>query len=165
MCIFKWFFCYIAAMSLVPITDDNFHIFEVFEQDYESEFSAITKKEPDPEGRFAIDADWRAPNSGFYYFIKSKPAGFVIRKMEDGRSDIGEFYILPCYRQQGHGRVMAFAVFDLFPGPWQVRQIPTATAAITFWRTIIDEYTTGNYREDQIKDPHWGTVIRQLFNA
>jgi predicted acetyltransferase len=150
-------------MGLVQITPKNSHIFEVFEQDYEAEFSAITKKEPDAEGRFSVEADWREPNNGFYFYIDEKPAGFVIRAIIDGRSDIAEFYILPCYRKKGFGKAMAFAIFDLFSGPWQVRQICTATAALTFWRTIIDEYTHGNYTEDQTNDPFWGTVIRQLF--
>jgi predicted acetyltransferase len=152
-------------MRLIPITHQNSHIFEVFEQDYEAEFSAITNKKPDPEGRFAIEADWKEPNSGFYFFINEKPAGFVIRTMVDRRSDIAEFYILPCYRNNGFGKVMAFSIFDLFPGPWQVRQLFNATKAIAFWRTVIHEYTHGNYTEDQARDPQWGIVIRQLFDA
>lgn len=152
-------------MRLVPITAKNSHVFEVFEQDYEAEFSAITKKEPNAEGRFAIEADWREPNSGFYFFLNEKPAGFVIRTVIEERSDIAEFYILPCYRKRGFGKAMAFAVFDLFPGPWQVRQILTATEAVAFWRTIIREYTHGDYTEDQASDPYWGTVVRQLFHV
>ena len=42
---------------LIPILKKNAHIFEVFVQDYEAEFSAITKKEPNAEGRFALEAD------------------------------------------------------------------------------------------------------------
>jgi hypothetical protein len=48
-------------MRIVQITSKNAHIFEVFVQDYEAEFSAITRKEPDAEGRFALEADWRPP--------------------------------------------------------------------------------------------------------
>lgn len=150
-------------MNLIPINHQNSHIFEVFEQDYEAEFSAITKKEPNAEGRFAIEADWKKPNSGFFFFTDGKPAGFVIRTIIDRRSDIAEFYILPCYRKKGFGKTMAFAIFDLFPGLWQVRQILAATDAITFWRTIIHEYTNGNYTEDQVNDPQWGMVMRQMF--
>ncbi|MGE5196261.1 MAG: GNAT family N-acetyltransferase [Anaerolineae bacterium] len=152
-------------MNIIPITPTNSHIFEVFEQDYEAEFSAVTKKEPNVEGRFAIEADWRDPNKGFFLFVNEKPAGFVIRGINDGRSDIAEFYILPCYRKKGLGKILAFAIFDLFPGPWQVRQIPTAKEAITFWRTIIHEYTHGNYTEDLTNDSHWGSVVRQLFHS
>ncbi len=153
-------------MDIIPITSANHHIFEVFTQDYEAEFSAVTRKEPNAEGRFALEADWKAPNQGFYAFTKGKPLGFVIRgQTDEGRSDIAEFYILPCYRKQGVGKQLAFAIFDLFPGPWQVRQIPTATEAIAFWRTTIHEYTKGNYTEDQVSDAHWGEVIRQCFET
>lgn len=59
-------------MEIIPITLANAPIFEVFSQDYEAEFSAITKKEPDAEGRFALEADWTAPNSGFYCFVRKR---------------------------------------------------------------------------------------------
>ncbi len=152
-------------MKIIPITAANSHIFEVFEQDYEAEFSALTKKEPNVEGRFSIEADWRDPNTGLYLFIKEKPAGFVIRGIIDGRSDIAEFYILPCYRRKGLGKEFAFTIFDLFPGTWQVRQIQTAKEATSFWRATIHEYTHGNYTEDTTSDPMWGTVIRQVFQS
>src|SRR6476469_8723826 len=99
-------------MNYIPITQENQNIFDVFEQDYEAEFSSITRKEPDAEGRFAIEADWRPPNSGLYLFIADKPAGFSVRSLVDGRSDMAEFYILPCYRKQGYGKLFAFKMFD-----------------------------------------------------
>lgn len=155
-----------SGMEIIPITAANEHIFEVFAQDYEAEFSAITKKEPDAEGRFALEASWQSPNRGFYQFIKGKPVGFAIRgQTKEGRSDIAEFYILPCYRKKGFGKLLAFAIFDLFSGPWQVRQIPTASDAIAFWRATVHEYTHGNYTEKQIADPHWGTVLCQCFKS
>lgn len=160
------FFKYMSVMEIIHITSANAHIFEVFVQDYEAEFSAITKKEPNAEGRFALEADWHSPNKGFYQFVKGKPVGFVIRSQTDeGSSDIAEFYILPCYRKKGLGKLLAFAIFDLFPGPWQVRQIPTALDAIAFWRATIDEYTNGKWTEDKISDAHWGSVVRQCFES
>lgn len=153
-------------MKIVPITPENVHIFEVFAQNYEAEFSAITRKEPDVEGRFALEADWHSPNQRFYPFVEGKPVGFAIKgHTAEGRSDIAEFYILPCYRKKGWGKMFAFDIFDSFPGPWQIRQIPTATDAIAFWREIIREYTEGNYREDRISDAHWGIVLRQCFES
>lgn len=153
-------------MSLIPITPKNRSIFEVFSQDYEAEFSALTQKEPDAEGRFALDASWEAPNQGFYFLSQEKPTGFAIwNQIADGRSDIAEFYILPCYRRQGFGKQFAFLLFDRFPGPWQVRQIPTAKQATAFWRSVIEEYTQGHYKEDLIPDAHWGTVLRQYFTS
>ena len=150
-------------IQLISISEKNATIFEVFAQDYEAEFSAITKKEPNAEGRFALEANWKKPNSGFYCFSKKKPVGFTIVTEANNRSDIAEFYILPCYRKMGYGKKLAFAVFDLFPGPWQVREIPTAKDAIVFWRTTISEYTKDKYEEDHIEDPHWEIVLRQTF--
>src|SRR5262245_8221878 len=59
-------------------------------KDYESEFSAITKKEPNVKGLFKVEVDWKAPNSGFYLFIEEKPAGFAIKGEIERRSDIAE---------------------------------------------------------------------------
>lgn len=153
-------------MEIVPITPENAHIFEVFVQDYEAEFSSLTKKEPDVEGRFALEADWKSPNQGFYLFTEKKPVGFAIRaKTAEGRSDMAEFYILPCYRNKGLGKNFAFALFDAFPGPWQLRQIQSAKKATKFWRNIVKEYTDDNYTEDQVPDPHWGQMVRQCFEV
>jgi predicted acetyltransferase len=158
-------FVYAEVMKIIPISEANAHIFDTFEQDYESEFSAITKKEPNVEGRFAIEADWRSPNSGLYLFLGDKPAGFAVRAIVEGRSDIAEFYILPCYRKKGFGKQFAFAIFDFFPGSWQVRQIITAKDAIAFGRAVIDEYTDSTYTEDIVKDDHWGMVLCQYFES
>lgn len=152
-------------MRIIPITKSNAHIFDVLVQDYEAEFSAITGKEPRSNGYFPLEADWTEPYEGFYLFTEEKPAGFAIKGTIEGRSDIAEFYILPCYRKRGFGKILAFALFNRFPGPWQVRQIQGATEANLFWTRIIREYTHGAYREDRIDDPYWGTVTRQLFES
>jgi predicted acetyltransferase len=152
-------------MKLIPLTDSTSAIFDVLIQDYEAEFSSITKKVPDLEGKFTLDSDWKSPNKGFLLLLEDKPAGFVIKSNTDGRSDIAEFYILPCYRKKGLGKDFAFTIFDMFPGPWQVRQIPTATDAIAFWRAVIQDYTHGHFTEDHVSDHHWGKVVRQLFHS
>lgn len=153
-------------MVIVPITRENAAIFDVFVQDYEAEFSAITKKEPGSDGCFSLEASWGGGGfKGFYLFIKDKPAGFVIVGTVDGRSDIAEFYILPCYRKLGLGKALAFEIFDRFPGPWQVRQIEGAKEAKIFWHRTIAAYTHGHFTEEQVNDPYWGVVTRQLFTS
>lgn len=152
-------------MHIVPITQNNAHIFEVFAQDYEAEFSALTRKEPNASGRFSLEATWQDPYKGFYQFINETPTGFVVVGIVEGRFDIAEFYILPCYRKKGLGKTLAYKMFDTFPGLWQVRQIKEATGARLFWRNVIDAYTGGHFTEDQVEDSHWGIVWRQLFNS
>jgi predicted acetyltransferase len=158
------------SLKVVPIVAANAHIFDVFEQDYEAEFSKVTQKEPNVDGRFTIEADWKPPYHGFYLFKGALPTGFAIRGVahdpsNNPRSDMAEFYILPRYRKKGYGKYLAFALFDTFPGPWQVRQIRRTTEAIEFWRRVIFEYTQDNYTEVQIEDPHWGEVLCQLFES
>lgn len=142
-------------MAITPINPSNAHIFDVLAQDYESEFSALTHKEPDINGRFALEISWQKPYEGFYQFTKEKPIGFTIKGIRAGRFDMGEFYILPCYRKKEFGKKFAFEIFDRFPGNWQVRQLQKASGATAFWRRVIDEYTNGNYSEDFIEDSHW----------
>lgn len=153
-------------MKLIRMTLENAAIFAVLAQNYEAEFSSITHKEPNAEGRFAIEVEWHAPNQGFYLFHDGKPSGFaIIQQTEEEVFDIAEFYILPCYRKKGYGKWLAFALFDLFHGAWQSRQIITAQNAIQFWQKVIQEYTNGHYAEDIVEDAHWGKVLRQSFHS
>ena len=52
---------------LEKITAANATVFDRLVQDYEEEFSPITKKEKGADGKYALDADWRPPNEGFYW--------------------------------------------------------------------------------------------------
>lgn len=107
----------VGFMTIIPINQNNADIFDILSQDYEAEFSDKTQKEPDSHGRFILEGDWKSPNSGFFIMVDGKPAGFVIRGIIVGRSDILDFYILPIYRKRGFGKQLAFYVFDHFPGP------------------------------------------------
>ncbi|MFP2929650.1 GNAT family N-acetyltransferase [Pyxidicoccus sp. 3LG] len=63
---------------------------------------------------------------------------------------MSEFFILRCERRRGLGRLAARAVFDLFPGIWEVSQLPANRDAIAFWRSVIDEYTGGAFEDTQV---------------
>ncbi|NGX45982.1 MAG: hypothetical protein K940chlam2_01163 [Chlamydiae bacterium] len=80
-------------------------------------------------------------------------------------SDICEFYILPDFRERGIGEKFAHAVFNRFPGKWQVRQIEGADAARAFWRKVVGSYTSGNFEEIEFDDPYWGPVTSQRFEV
>ena len=145
------------------ITDHNREVFERLIQDYEEEFSPLTGKTKKANGQYDLDTDWRPPNEGYCWKENSQIMGFVIKDTVDEYADIGEFYIIPAYRKKGIGRKMAFAIFDQHRGLWQVRQIQKAELAKKFWRSVINEYTGGNYVEIEVEDPLWGTVYCQRF--
>jgi predicted acetyltransferase len=150
---------------LERINKQNSALFDKLVQEYEDEFSYITGKKKDENGNYAIDVSWHEPNIGYYWKEGSKVIGFCIKTFINGYSDIGEFYILPHYRNKRAGHKMAFAVFNKHPGSWQVRQIERAELAKIFWRRVINEYTKGAYIEEEANDPKWGRVTCQRFES
>ncbi|QVL58306.1 MAG: hypothetical protein KFB93_04275 [Simkaniaceae bacterium] len=150
---------------LEDITEENTHIFNRLAQDYEEEFSPITGKKKGEDGKHTLDSDWRPPNHGYYWVESGEKVGFCIKGVCDSYSDIAEFYIIPSARGNGIGKQFAFAVFDLFPGPWQVRQIEGANLAKSFWRAVIKDYSKGAFKEEIRDDPYWGKVTCQRFES
>jgi predicted acetyltransferase len=51
------------------------------------------------------------------------------------------------YRGIGVGQRVAFHLFDLYPGEWEISEIPRNYPAQAFWRKTIGRYTNGQFRE------------------
>jgi predicted acetyltransferase len=87
------------------------------------------------------------------YIIQSdgSPAGFVIlltkqEKLPKGTDyELMDFYIAPKYRRSGIGAQAARLAFDLHHGTWIVYQLERNLPARSFWQTVINHYTNGNY--------------------
>ena len=134
-------------LMLEEINEENVNDLDPMVQDYEEEFSVLTGKERNAQGKFELDVDWHAPNRGFYFVKHNVKVGFCIIHEEDGRFDVAEFYVVPSSRGSKIGEKMAHALFQRFRGPWQVRQIKGADRATQFWRKVISTYTHGEYVE------------------
>jgi predicted acetyltransferase len=148
---------------LQKITDLNSSIFDQLIQAYEEEFASITGKKKNQNGKYSLDSDWKSPNEGFYWLEKGEIVGFCVKGKSKEYSDIFEFYVIPTFRGKGIGEKMAFAVFDAYPGKWQVRQIEGADKAREFWRKTIRNYTSGDFKEIEFIDSYWGPVTCQRF--
>src|SRR5438309_2789783 len=61
--------------------------------------------------------------------------------------DIAEFFVLRRYRHSGVGREAAFLAWDRYPGSWTVRVAEGNAGALEFWRSAIDQYTSGAVTE------------------
>ncbi|ABF88390.1 conserved hypothetical protein [Myxococcus xanthus DK 1622] len=86
---------------------------------------------------------WEGRVVGFA-FVGQSPFSY----MTPGRDfRMSEFFILRNERRIGLGRLAARAVFDLFPGIWELSQLPRNRPAIAFWRRVIDEYTGGAFED------------------
>lgn len=93
------------------------------------------------------------------YFIRDQAVGnllgFVMvnafmQKSADGRS-IGEFMVLPRFRRSKIGKKAAVMCFQKHKGNWEVSPSYGSEQAYLFWKSVVDEYTGGDYRyEDGI---------------
>lgn len=94
------------------------------------------------------------------YFVKSgdKYLGMVMvnenLKYNDEGKSVAEFFIMPKYRRNHIGKKVAYDIFELFKGNWEVQPMKNNKVAYSFWKNIINEYTNGNYivKNDGIED-------------
>jgi predicted acetyltransferase len=71
-----------------------------------------------------------------------------------------EFFVLNQRRRRGVGRRAAHAIFAMFPGVWEVTELPLNTAAVSFWRRVIGEYTGDHFTDALVHDE-----VVQVFDS
>ncbi|MBU1662408.1 MAG: GNAT family N-acetyltransferase [Chloroflexi bacterium] len=97
----------------------------------------------------------------FFIKVDEKLAGFVLINdycyvLKDiGAKSIAEFFVMRKYRRKGVGRAVAFQVFDKFPGKWEVIQHEDNEPSKHFWETLIGEYTTENFKIEEVETELW----------
>ena len=117
------------------------------------------------------DALWPEGWTGLGYkiMVDGEIAGFCLVRLfnKDGvqLNDIGEFFILRKFRRHGLGQRVAHAVFDRFPGNWQVRQLLENHPAQQFWRKVIGGYTNGRFTDRIEPIPDYGEMQVQTFTT
>ena len=67
-------------------------------------------------------------------------------KINNQGKSISEFLILPKYRRNHIGKRVAYDIFEMFKGDWEVQPMENNPGAYNFWKNIINEYTNGNYK-------------------
>jgi predicted acetyltransferase len=162
-----------AGLSFRPASSHERGLLENLAQFYAYDFSEMLEMYVDAEGRFGVDLApywvdaWRHP---FLLRVDDKLAGFVLICEQSkitgkkGVLDMTEFFVLRRFRRHGVGRAAAFAAFDRFAGPWEIRQREENPNATAFWRRTIDEYTRGDYDETRWVRPRWSEFV-QTFST
>lgn len=152
-------------MQIIPVTETNLNIYHDLAQCYEAEFSPLTGKKPDTSGMFALDTELGGDVRGFLLEIDNTPAGLAaIAKKESDSYEMCEFYVVPCFRQNGVGMRFAHTIWERHPGRWEVKQIVGADYATAFWRKAITRLGDTLFTEESYDDPYWGAVTRQRFS-
>ncbi len=149
-------------LDTTKITEDNEHIYRYLSQNYEAEFSPLTKKRPNSHGLYEY-TKCDSIHEGYLFWNGKIPVGFVIVNIGLPLLDIAEFYIIPSERRFGYGKHLAHWTFSQYPGNWQVRQIEGADWAYKFWVRAISSFSDGNFTDTKENDSEWGLVSIQRF--
>jgi 2,3-bisphosphoglycerate-dependent phosphoglycerate mutase len=65
---------------------------------------------------------------------------------------MAEFFVMRKFRGKGIGKQAATMLLDIFPGSWHVGETNANKPAQAFWRKLVREYTSGNYKEEVLPD-------------
>ncbi|MDC0610302.1 GNAT family N-acetyltransferase [Vibrio sp.] len=151
-------------MQIVPVNQSNQHIYLNLAQAYEAEFSKIMHKAPDTNGIFSLDTELGGQVQGFLLYVNDTPAGHAaIEFGEDTHFEVCDFYVAPFFRRNGYARYFIKTLFAQLGGSWTIKQVAGAEHAVSFWRSVLNDYTNSHYTEDQFHDEKWGVVTRQRF--
>jgi predicted acetyltransferase len=136
------------------------NLMELYQYDF-SEFDGADVSEHGLYGYEYLDYYWTEPGRYPYLVrVDGKLAGFALvnRYSLLGRKDtrtVAEFFIMRKYRRRGVGALVAGRLFGLFPGKWEVAQVPENQAAQAFWRKVIGSLTKGRFEEIQVDNQRW----------
>ncbi|SFA72440.1 MULTISPECIES: GNAT family N-acetyltransferase [unclassified Bacillus (in: firmicutes)] len=101
---------------------------------------------------FDLSSYW-AEDHLFAYLIKydDELIGFSLVEKQIGTTPntIREFFISHKFAGMGFGKQAALHLFNRFPGDWKITQIEKNEKAQKFWRSVISQYTNGNFSEHQ----------------
>lgn len=146
-------------LAIKTVTDITSAPFCHLQLCYECEFSPITGAHMNHLGVYdqaLLASYWSKLQWDAYIFeYHSIPAGLcVVNKgsmifpENTETHDIAEFYITPIFRSKKLGTIFASAIFSLYPGTWEVRQLSNlANTATLFWRKAIGEFTKHHFQE------------------
>ena len=119
--------------------DDKLAISRLLEL-YQYDFAEFTGEDVDEHGSFGyrfLDQYWTdADRHPFLIRNDGNIAGFAF--VLAGRPhDMAEFFVMRKYRGCGVAAHAARALFAMFPGEWQVRELAANKRATSFWRKAI----------------------------
>ena len=135
-------------LELAPVQREEKEILRNLMEKYDYEFSQYDDRDVNALGLFGYDYfDCYWTEDGRYpFFIKAdgQLAGFVMigNYMEifpEAKYNLAEFFVLYKYRRAGVGTFAAKAVFDRFPGVWELKYHPKNLPSVHFWDKVIRE--------------------------
>lgn len=163
-------------INLVPATLDDYPTLQNLARFYVYDMSIYCGSLP----------GWECPEDGLYqsydfkkYFIEKDRHPFLIRvdkelagfvllnkigTIPDIDWNLGEFFVLAKFQQQGVGQQVAKQLWRRFPGKWEISALPQNERGLHFWRKCIKEFTKNQFSEITKKVAHDPSNPRIIFN-
>lgn len=131
------------SVEVIPATSRQRAVVTNLMQLYIHDLSALADSDVDDSGLFpnqrlsryfVVAETHRLP---FLFRVDGHWAGLALVRtgdpdVEGAEHDMAEFFVLRKYRMRGVGRTAAYALFDRFPGRWQIRELDANTEAQRF---------------------------------
>jgi predicted acetyltransferase len=125
---------------------------------YAHDLSEAFALELGADGRFGYDKlplYWSEPERRFPFLIRccTRVVGFALVTRGSPASDdpddfdVAEFFVVRRHRRSGAGRRAAFLLWNKFAGRWIVRVSEGNHRGLSFWASVIAEYTGGALTE------------------
>jgi predicted acetyltransferase len=125
---------------------------------YIHDLSEVFSIDPGPDGRFGypkLPLYWSEPEKRFAFLIRAggKTVGFALVTLGSPATedpdvlDVAEFFVNRRHRRSGCGRRAATLLFDRLPGRWIVRVSEGNRGAMSFWESVIRDYTRGQFTQ------------------
>ena len=146
--------------TLTEVAEGERGLFTRLFELYLYDFSELEHADVGEDGLFRppakpwLERFWTRPDShALLVRVDGKPAGFALVDERSPFPDsahrhyVAGFFVMRAYRRRGIAAAVARAVFDRYPGPWQVLEVAANPIAQRFWRRVIGEYTGGRYTE------------------
>lgn len=138
-------------VALEPIARERALVLANLFQLYAHDFAEYVPLELLQDGRFDVtlaDVWWtRADHFPFFVRCEGKLCGFALARRgsrvtgEHDVMDVAEFFVVRGARRRGVGARAARALFEAFPGWWEIRVRRANGAAVQFWSTVAQELT------------------------
>lgn len=142
-------------IEIIPVRKEQKEILRNLLEKYDYEFSQWDQLDVNELGLYGydyLDCYWTDQNRWAYFiYVDDKIAGFaMVNDYPEDESEptdytMAEFCILYKYRRRGVGKEVAFKIFDMHRGKWQLKRHPHNIPSVHFWNKVINEYTNGKY--------------------
>ncbi len=160
-------------IEIQPVSYDDKIVLQRLMELYLYDFSEYDGAEINAHGVFGypyLDNYWtEAGRYPFFIRVDGKLAGFVLVSrhafLPGNEQSISEFFVMRKYRRMGVGGWAACAIFDRFPGKWEVQEEHGNPPSHHFWRRVIDRYTHGEYHETFLDDARWKGPVQWFDNS